>query len=159
VFAVIGMTAAGRGFWTEFSAALGFVGLSLLGVEFALVARVRSVAAPFGTDALVQCHRQIGLVGLGLVVVHVAISADVRLVARFYDPATAWRVRFGLLALVALILLIASSGVAAASSAFLRCMARIARGPGGDRRCRRASPHLPGQLLPQLAVEESPVAS
>ncbi|MBV8346480.1 MAG: hypothetical protein JOZ49_02780, partial [Mycolicibacterium sp.] len=58
---------AGRGFWTEFSAALGFVGLSLLGVEFALVARVRSVAAPFGTDALVQFHRQIGRVGFALV--------------------------------------------------------------------------------------------
>jgi len=36
-------------------------------LSLALVARVRSVAAPFGTDALVQFHRQIGLVGLALV--------------------------------------------------------------------------------------------
>jgi len=41
-------------------------------LSLALVARVRSVAAPFGTDALVQFHRQIGLVGLALVLVYVA---------------------------------------------------------------------------------------
>ena len=73
VFAAIGVSEPGRGFATEFSAALGFVGLSLMGLEFALVARFRSVAEPFGSDALVQFHRQMGFVGLGMVLVHIAI--------------------------------------------------------------------------------------
>ena len=58
------------------SVALGFVGLTLMGLEFALVARFRPVAAPFGSDALVQFHRQIGLVGLAFALVHVALSAS-----------------------------------------------------------------------------------
>ena len=63
VFAVIGMAGAGRGFWTEFSAALGFVGLSLLGLEFGLVhgcARLPPHSGPMRLSSL----------------------------ARFYDPAT-----------------------------------------------------------------------
>ena len=38
VFALIGTARAGQGFWTDFSVALGFVGLALLGIQFALVA-------------------------------------------------------------------------------------------------------------------------
>ena len=71
VFAVIGVSGPGRGLATEFSVALGFVGLALMGLEFALVARFRAVAEPFGSDALVQFHREIGLVGLVFVLVHV----------------------------------------------------------------------------------------
>jgi predicted ferric reductase len=64
VLAVIGAGRQDHGFWTDFSVALGFVGLAMMGLEFALVARVRPVAAPFGQDALLQFHRQIGYVGL-----------------------------------------------------------------------------------------------
>ena len=49
VFAAVGVADTERGFTTEFSSALGFVGVMLMGLEFALVARFRSVAAPFGT--------------------------------------------------------------------------------------------------------------
>jgi predicted ferric reductase len=76
VFAAIAVTEPGRGFLTEFSVALGFVGLALMGLEFALVARFRNVAAPFGTDAVVQFHRQIGLVGVAFVLIHVGLSAE-----------------------------------------------------------------------------------
>jgi predicted ferric reductase len=60
VFAVIGAGQPDHGFWTNFSVALGFTGLAMMGLEFALVARFRVVAAPFGQDALLQFHRQIG---------------------------------------------------------------------------------------------------
>lgn len=70
VFAVIGVTTPGRGFWTEFSVALGFVGMSMLGMQFALVARFQAVAAPFGEDALVQFHRQISYVALVFILAH-----------------------------------------------------------------------------------------
>lgn len=109
VFAVIGAPVPGRGFATEFSAALGFVGLALMGLEFALVARFRAVAAPFGTDALVQFHRQIGLVGLVFVLAHVAISAPWGLVVRPFAASTPDRVRWALLATVALLVLVAVS--------------------------------------------------
>lgn len=109
VFALIGIAGPGRGFLTEFSVALGFVGLALMGLEFALVARFRSVAAPFGTDALVQFHRQIGLVGLAFVLVHVALSAEWEMVLKFGAETTPWRVRFGVVSTAALLALIASS--------------------------------------------------
>jgi predicted ferric reductase len=75
VFAVIGAGQPDHGFWTNFSVALGFTGLAMMGLEFALVARFRVVAAPFGQDALLQFHRQIGYVGLVFVLIHFAISA------------------------------------------------------------------------------------
>jgi len=55
--------------------ALGFTGLAMMGLEFALVARFRAVAAPFGQDALLQFHREIGYVGLVFILTHFAISA------------------------------------------------------------------------------------
>ena len=66
VFAAIGASRPDHDFWTNFSVALGFTGLAMMGLEFALVARFRAVAAPFGQDALLQFHRQIGYVGLAL---------------------------------------------------------------------------------------------
>src|SRR5215217_1661684 len=53
----------GRGFLIDFSVALGFVGLSLMGLQFLVAARFQSVAAPFGIDIL-QYHRQIAYTSL-----------------------------------------------------------------------------------------------
>jgi predicted ferric reductase len=39
-------TPPGRPFLVEFSIALGFVGLSILALQFALIARFKAVAAP-----------------------------------------------------------------------------------------------------------------
>jgi len=74
VFAAIGAGQPDHGFWTNFSVALGFVGLAMMGLEFVLVARFAPVAAPFGQDALLQFHRQLGYVGLAFVFGHVALS-------------------------------------------------------------------------------------
>jgi predicted ferric reductase len=63
VFAVTGASPPDHDFWTNFSVALGFTGLTMMSLEFALVARFRAVAAPFGQDALLQFHRQIGYGG------------------------------------------------------------------------------------------------
>jgi predicted ferric reductase len=109
VFAVIGASQPDHGFWTDFSVALGFVGLAMMGLEFALVARFRPLAAPFGQDALLQFHRQIGYVGLAFVLVHFAISAkwsELTLGNALSAPLLVW---FGMAALLALIVLIVSS--------------------------------------------------
>ncbi len=54
----------GRGFLINLSVALGFVGLAMMGLQFALVARFQSVSAPFGMDVVLQFHRQIAYVGV-----------------------------------------------------------------------------------------------
>src|SRR5262245_62262682 len=107
VFALMSTNRAGQGFWTDFSIALGFVGLSLMGIEFALVARVKPIAEPFGTDAVIDYHRQIGYVGLLFVLIHVAISADVsQALTSSETPARVW---VGAIAAGALVVLVASS--------------------------------------------------
>jgi predicted ferric reductase len=109
VFAVIGAHHPDHGFVTNFSVALGFVGLAMMGLEFALVARIRTFAAPFGQDALLQFHRQIGYVGLAFVLTHVALSAkwhELTFSNAIKAPALVW---FGMAALIALLALIGSS--------------------------------------------------
>lgn len=109
VFAVIGASRPDHAFWTDFSVALGFVGLAMMGLEFALVARFRPLAAPFGQDALLQFHRQIGYVGLVFVLVHFALSArwrELTLDNALHAPLLVW---FGMAALLALVVLIATS--------------------------------------------------
>jgi predicted ferric reductase len=109
VFALVSTTQPGQGFWTDFSVALGFVGLALMGIEFALVARVRAVAEPFGTDGVIDFHRYIGYAGLLFVLVHVALSADWRQANPFTPSDTPARVYAGAVAAGALVVLVASS--------------------------------------------------
>jgi predicted ferric reductase len=109
VFAVIGAGQPDHGFWTDFSVALGFTGLSMMGLEFVLVARFRSAAAAFGQDALLQFHRQIGYIGLAFVLTHFAISAkwdELTLSNALAAPLLVW---FGMAAMFALIALVATS--------------------------------------------------
>ncbi|MEV0824159.1 hypothetical protein [Nonomuraea rubra] len=103
-FALMGVSRPGQGFWTDFSVALGFVGLALMGIEFALVARVRAVAEPFGTDAVIQFHREIGYVGLAFVLTHTALSGP-GVFAAFAVTELPWRARFAVLAVLALLVL------------------------------------------------------
>jgi predicted ferric reductase len=109
VFAAIGTNEPDHDFGTNFSVALGFVGLAMMGLEFALVARFKPVAEPFGQDALLQFHRQIGYVGLAFVLVHVAISArweSLTFSNAISAPALVW---FGMAAALALIALVVTS--------------------------------------------------
>jgi len=108
-FALMSTNRPGLGFWTDFSVALGFVGLALMGIEFALVARIKAVAEPFGTDALVDFHRQIGYAGLAFVLIHVALSAELGKVKSFTPAETPSRVWFGAVAAAALVVLVATS--------------------------------------------------
>jgi predicted ferric reductase len=109
VFALIGAGQPDHGFITNFSVALGFVGLAMMGLEFVLVARFETVAAPFGEDALLQFHRQIGYVGLAFVLIHVAISANWHQLTfqnAIRAPGLVW---FGMAAFLSLLVLVATS--------------------------------------------------
>ncbi|MDX1396242.1 MAG: ferric reductase-like transmembrane domain-containing protein [Gemmatimonadota bacterium] len=63
----------GAGLWWDFSMGLGFAGLAVMGIQFALTARFRRASAPFGIDVIYQFHRWVGVGGLLLVVAHYAI--------------------------------------------------------------------------------------
>ncbi len=76
-----------RTFWVEFGVGLGFVGLSMMGVQFALTARFRWIAGKIGMDSMLHFHRQAGIVGFFFVLAHpiVLILAN-RDYLDFFDP-------------------------------------------------------------------------
>jgi len=98
-----------RGFWIEFAVGLGFVGLAMLGLQFALTARFRQVAAPFGIDTMLHFHRQAGLVAFGFVLAHPLILFVVQpAFLAFLDPRVSAARALALWALLgSLVLLIA----------------------------------------------------
>ncbi len=101
----------GRPFLVEFAVALGFLGLSILALQFALVGRFTVVAAPFGIDALLRYHRQITYVALAFVVAHpvilfIADSSYLPLLKLWTAP---WRARFALGSVIALVVLVTAS--------------------------------------------------
>lgn len=67
---LVGPMPPGAGFWWDFSMALGFAGIAMLGVQFALTARFRRAAAPFGLDIVYHFHRYAALIAFGLVLAH-----------------------------------------------------------------------------------------
>jgi predicted ferric reductase len=112
VFAVIGIADDNRGFWREFAVALGFVGLSMMGLQFVLVARLRTVAAPFGEDALVHFHRYMGYAGTAFILAHpvlLIVLVDPTYLERVNPFTAPWAGRFGTLSILCLLVVIVTS--------------------------------------------------
>ena len=59
-----------RGFGTEFSIALGYSGLAIMGLQFGLTARFRHVTEPWGEDVIYHFHRRVSLIAVSLVIAH-----------------------------------------------------------------------------------------
>lgn len=100
--------AGGRAFSIELGIAFGFVGLSIMAFQFALISRVKSVSGAFGQDALEQFHRQMGYVAVVFVLAHPILlffgGYPWRLLNPFWEgslPALRW----GVVALYGLLLL------------------------------------------------------
>lgn len=101
----------GRGFWTEFSVALGFVGLAMLALQFAITARIHRIEASYGVDIILQFHRYISLVAFALILIHPLIlfinqPETLALLNIFKAP---WRAKFAVTATLALIVLVITS--------------------------------------------------
>jgi predicted ferric reductase len=112
IFAVIGIADDHRGFWREFAVALGFVGLSMMGLQFVLVARLRTVAAPFGEDALVHFHRYMGYAGTVFILAHpvlLIVLVDPSYLERVNPFTAPWAGRFGTLSILCLLVVIVTS--------------------------------------------------
>ncbi len=69
----LGDVPPGSGFWWDFSMALGFAAMSMMGVQFFLTARFKRATAPFGVDIIYYFHRYLAVIALGLVYLHFAI--------------------------------------------------------------------------------------
>ena len=104
-------TPPGRPFLVEFSIALGFAGLSILALQFALIARFKAVAAPFGIDALLQYHVQITFVALAFVLAHPVLLfvADAKYLPLLNLLTAPWRARFAFTSVIALLVLVGLS--------------------------------------------------
>ena len=70
---LIGPVPAGAGFWWDFSMALGFSGMTIMGIQFILTARFRRACAPFGIDIIYFFHRFLAVIGVTLIFAHVLI--------------------------------------------------------------------------------------
>jgi predicted ferric reductase len=102
---------SGRGFWLEFSVALGFVGLTQIGLQFLLIARFKRVTAPYGIDIILRYHRQIALVAVLMILLHptlIFIDNPSRL--KLLNPLGGnWASRMALLSVAALLFIVVSS--------------------------------------------------
>jgi predicted ferric reductase len=97
----------GRGFLVNLSVALGFLALSVLGLQFALAARFSRATAPFGIDTVLQYHRQISFLAVVAAFGHPVLLflADQRyraLIDVVHDPLRAKLAWLSAAALVAL---------------------------------------------------------
>jgi predicted ferric reductase len=97
-----------RNFWTEFSVAIGYAGLAMMGLQFGLTARFRYVTEPWGEDVIYHFHRQISLIAVGLVIAHPIILFVVRpeLIALLNSFQAPWRARFAAMSVYSLIALV-----------------------------------------------------
>lgn len=102
---------AGKGWLIDFSVALGFVGLAIMTLQFALSARFKRVAAPFGMDSMLQYHRGVGFVALAFVLAHPVLLfvADRKYVALLDITTSPLRAKLAVSATLALVLLMATS--------------------------------------------------
>jgi len=70
---LIGPVPPGSGFWWDFSMALGFSGMAIMGVLFLLTARFRRATAPFGIDIIYYFHRYLAVFAFFLIFLHYLI--------------------------------------------------------------------------------------
>ena len=70
---LLGPVPPGVEFWWDFSMALGFAGIAMMGVQFALTSRFKRASAPFGIDIIYFIHRYLAMFALALVLGHFVI--------------------------------------------------------------------------------------
>ena len=101
----------GRGFVIDLSVALGFVSLSVLGLQFALAARFSRSSAPFGIDVVLTYHRQISFLAVAAAFAHPVLLflADDRYLALLDPRHLPLRAAFAWLSVGALGLLMVTS--------------------------------------------------
>jgi len=101
----------GREFWRELSVSLGFIGLALMALQFALTTRFKWLKAPYGADIVYHFHRQISFVALVLILAHPLLlfifSPDTLSLLLVWSAP--WRARAAVTAVLALLAVVGLS--------------------------------------------------
>jgi predicted ferric reductase len=108
---LVGQPPPGRGFWREVSVGLGFIGLSMMGLQFFLTGRFKFIEAPYGIDVLYHFHRQISLIAFSLLLLHpIILIAIAPATWKFFNPIQApWWAMVGVAGLAGFALIIFTS--------------------------------------------------
>ena len=108
---LLGPLPAGAGFWWDFSMALGFSGLAIMGIQFILTARFRRACAPFGIDIVYYFHRFLAVIGVTLIFVHILIVWVINpaLLSVLNPFAAPWFMTMGVTAFLLFIVVIVTS--------------------------------------------------
>jgi len=111
VILLLGGMPKGGGYWWDFSMALGFGGLAIMGLQSILTARFRRATAPFGMDIIYYFHRWIAVGGFLLIVAHYVILrvGYAGAIGPLSPLAAPWHMTAGRIALVLFGVLIVSS--------------------------------------------------
>jgi len=105
---LVGTDRPGRPFWREFSVALGFAGLAMMGLQFLLTARFQFITAPYGIDVIYHFHRRISIMAFVLILAHpiILFIEDPTRLALLNVFSAPTRAVFGVSAIIALIVMI-----------------------------------------------------
>jgi predicted ferric reductase len=99
------------GFWMSFSAALGFIGSTLVVLQFVLTARLKPIEASYGIDVMLQFHRYTSLIAFGMVLVHPLILFLVQpeTIELLNFPTAPLRAKMAILGTLAFIVLVVTT--------------------------------------------------
>ena len=105
---LVGPRPEGRPFLRDFSVAMAFCAMSIIGLQFILTARIPSLKRPFGSDVVYYFHHSVSIVAVALALLHVMVLVvhdvdTVKLLAFWAAPTRARFALAGLLCLLALI--------------------------------------------------------
>jgi len=108
---LLGPQPEGRTFWRELSVGLGFVGLSLMGIQFIPTARLPFLGDVFPPDTLYVFHHRLSIAAFVLTLAHPLVlfiqnPYTILLLNVFTAP---WRARAGVAAVVVLLALVVTS--------------------------------------------------
>ncbi|PSN16352.1 oxidoreductase, partial [filamentous cyanobacterium CCP5] len=100
-----------RGFWTEFSVALGFIALAMMVLQFVLTARVNRIESSYGIDILLLFHRYSSMAAFLMVLMHPVILFIVEPDTRqLLNLATApWRARLAVMGTLAFLIMVVTT--------------------------------------------------
>lgn len=108
---LLGHAPPGRGFWRELSMGLGFAGLSMMGLQFFLTGRFKTITAPYGIDVVYHFHRLISFIAFLFIFLHpLLLLWTSPATAALLDPLSApWWITAGSGGLAAFAVVIATS--------------------------------------------------
>ncbi len=101
----------GREFWRDFSVMLGFVGLSMAGMQFIPTARLKVFANVFDMDQIYKVHHMLSVLSVALILTHpIILLLNNPYILLLLNPFKApWSAQAGLIGLAGLILIAVTS--------------------------------------------------